>query len=133
MRFQLIILFILSSSAFASSDKEMAELFRKYDSVMLGHKIELIDDVFTMKFLESAGGKKEFSEGVRELPKSDIKSLGAPKISWKKGLKDELWLAKRADPIIDKKKGAPVSSGNQFIIVKENGKLKIDGTMSDAE
>ena len=132
MRFQLIILFILSGSAFASSDKEMAELFKKYDSVMLGHKVELIDEVFTRKFLDSAGGRKEFSEGVKELPKSNLKSLPAPLISWKKGMKDELWLAKRKETP-DKKKGAPVESGNQFIIVKENGKLKIDGTMSDAE
>lgn len=132
MRFQLIILLFLSANTFAASDKEMAQLFRKYDSVMLNHKVELIDEVFTQKFLESAGGKKEFSEGVKELPKSNLKSLSAPIITWKKGLKDEIWLAKRKE-ITDKKKGPPVESGNQFIIVKENGKLKIDGTMSDAE
>ena len=132
MRFQLIILLLLSLNANASSDKEMAELFRKYDSVMLGHKVELIDEVFTQKFLESAGGKKEFSEGVKELPKTNLKSLPAPLISWKKGVKDEIWMAKRKDAPA-KKKGAPAESGNQFIIVKENGKLKIDGTMSDAE
>ncbi|MES2527395.1 MAG: hypothetical protein V4598_09915 [Bdellovibrionota bacterium] len=132
MRFQLIVLMFLSANAFSASDKEMDELFRKYDSVMIGHKVELIDEVFTRKFLESAGGKKEFSEGVKELPKSPLKTLAAPKISWKKGLKDELWLAKRAESS-DKKNGKDVPSGNQFIIVKENGKLKIDGTMSDAE
>ncbi len=132
MRFQLIIVFMISFSAHAASDKEMADLFKNYDAVMLAHKVELIDDVFTQKFLNSAGGKKEFSEGVKELPKSDAKSLSAPVITWKKGVKDELWFAKRKE-VVDKKKGPPTESGNQFIIVKENGKLKIDGTMSDAE
>lgn len=132
MRFQLIIVFMISFSASAASDKEMTDLFKKYDAVMLSHKVELIDEVFTEKFLTSAGGKKEFSEGVKELPKSDAKSLSAPNITWKKGVKDEIWLAKRKEAV-DKKKGQPAESGNQFIIVKENGKLKIDGTMSDAE
>lgn len=132
MRFQLIVVFMISFSAHAASDKEMADLFKKYDAVMLSHKVELIEEVFTEKFLASAGGKKEFSEGVKELPKSDAKSLSAPEISWKKGVKDELWLAQRKDSS-DKKKGPPAEGGNQFIIVKENGKLKIDGTMSDAE
>lgn len=128
MRIQLIFLFLLSSGAFASSDKEMNELFKKYDAVMLAHKVELVDEVFTQKFLTSAGGKKEFVEGIKELPKKDQKSLVPAVISWKKGLKDELWLAKRKDAAAKKDE-----SGNQFIIVKENGKLKIDGTMSDAE
>lgn len=132
MRFPIIILCMISFSAIAASDKEMADLFRKYDAIMLSHKVELIDEVFTEKFLKSAGGKKEFAEGVKELPKTDAKSLSAPVISWKKGVKDELWLANRKDAS-DKKKGEHVESGNQFIIVKENGKLKIDGTMSDAE
>lgn len=132
MRIQLIVLFFISFSAAASSDKEMADLFKKYDAVMLSHRVELIDEVFTEKFLKSAGGKKEFSEGVKELPKAQPKSLSAPLITWKKGVRDELWLVKRKDAPEKKKAPAP-ESGNQFIIVKENGKLKIDGTISDAE
>jgi hypothetical protein len=132
MRIQLIIVFMFSFPAAASSDKEMADLFKKYDAVMMEHKVELIDEVFSQRFLVSAGGKKEFSEGVKELPKSDKKSLSAPVINWKKGVKDEIWLVKRKVET-SKKKGPPSESGNQFIIVKENGKLKIDGTMSDAE
>ncbi len=132
MRIQLILCLLVSLPAIASSDKEMNELFRKYDAVMMSHKVELVDDVFTEKFLTSAGGKKDFIEGVKELPKKDEKSLLPPNITWKKGVKDELWLAKRKDPP-EKKKAPVVDSGNQFIIVKENGKLKIDGTISDAE
>jgi hypothetical protein len=132
MHLRLIMLLLFTFSALASSDKEMADLFKKYDAVMMAHKVELIDEVFTQKFLVSAGGKKEFSEGVKELPKSDEKFLSAPVITWKKGVKDEIWLVKRKVET-KKKKGPPTESGNQFIIVKENGKLKIDGTMSDAE
>ncbi len=128
MRIQLILLLLISLPSFASSDKEMNELFKKYDALMLSHKVEVVDDVFTEKFLLSAGGKKEFLEGVKELPKKDEKSLKPSVITWKKGVKDELWLAKRRDASEKKSEG-----GNQFIIVKEKGKLKIDGTMSDAE
>jgi hypothetical protein len=133
MRIQLIILsFLLTGFAFASSDKEMAELFMNYDAVMLKHKVELVDDVFTEKFLKQNGGKKEFIEAVKELPKSESKSLSLPKVSWKKGVKDEMYFASLQEISSDKKKAAPKKSGSQFIVVRENGRLKIDGTLSDA-
>lgn len=132
MRIQLILLFLLCSSAFASSQKEMVELFRKYDAIMLKHQVELVDDVFTEKFLKEAGGKAEFIEKVKELPKDENKSLSLPMVSWKKGVKDDIYFA-NLKPLSSGKKGAPEKSGSQFIVVRENGKLKIDGTMGDAD
>jgi hypothetical protein len=132
MRIQLIFLFLLSGQLFAASDKEMMELFRNYDSVMLKHKIELVDQVFTEKFLKNSGGKAEFIAKVKELPKDESKALGFPSFSWKKGTKDEIYFANLKEISHDKKGTAP-DSGNRFIIIRENGKLKIDGTMSDAE
>lgn len=110
----------------------MLELFRNYDAIMLKHKVELVDDVFTEKFLKESGGKTEFIEKVKELPKDESKSLKLPAVSWKKGVKDEIFFASLKENSSDKKSSAS-SSGSRFIVVRENGKLKIDGTMSDAE
>lgn len=132
MRIQLITFLLFVSSAFASSDKEMLELFRNYDAIMLKHKVELVDDVFTEKFLKDSGGKAEFIEKVKDLPKDQSKSLKLPAVSWKKGVKDEMFFAHLKENTSDKKK-AEATSGSRFIVVRENGKLKIDGTMSDAE
>lgn len=130
MRIQLIILALFANIAMASSDKEMADLFTKYDSIMLKHKVELVDEVFTEKFLKENGGKQEFIEKVKELPKDEKKSLMPPVVSWKKGVKDEIWFARLKEISNDKKKSE--KSTGQFIVVKENGKLKIDGTIGDA-
>lgn len=132
MRIQLIIFLLFIGQAFASSDKEMAELFVNYDAIMLKHKVELVDKVFTQKFLKDSGGKDEFVAKVKELPKDESKSLKLPSVSWKKGNKDEIYFANLKEVSSDKKKAAS-DSGNRFIIVRENGKLKIDGTMSDAD
>lgn len=132
MRFQLILLLLFAFPAFASSDKEMVELFKNYDAIMLKHKVELVDQVFTEKFLKGSGGKEEFILKVKELPKDESKSLALPTVSWKKGLKDEMFFVNLKEKSPDKK-GSQSDSGNRFIVVRENGKLKIDGTMSDAD
>lgn len=132
MRFQLIILLFLTGHAFASSDKEMVELFKNYDAIMLKHRVELVDQVFTEKFLKNSGGKDEFILKVKELPKDESKSLGFPSVSWKKGTKDEIFFANLKEKTQDKK-GSQTDSGSRFIVIRENGKLKIDGTMSDAD
>ena len=108
------------------------ELFKNYDSVMLKHKVELVDQVFSEKFLKSSGGKDEFISKVKELPKDESKSLGFPSVTWKKGTKDEIYFANLKEVTKDKK-GSQTDSGNRFIVIRENGKLKIDGTMSDAD
>lgn len=132
MRFQLILFLFFSGYTFAASDKEMMELFKNYDSVMLKHKVELVDQVFSEKFLKSSGGKDEFISKVKELPKDESKSLGFPSVTWKKGTKDEIYFANLKEVTKDKK-GSQTDSGNRFIVIRENGKLKIDGTMSDAD
>lgn len=132
MHIQLIIFLLLFGQAFASSDKEMAELFMNYDAIMLKHKVELVDKVFTEKFLKNSGGKEEFVAKVKELPKSEAKSISLPSVSWKKGNKDEIYFANLKEISSDKKKSSH-DSGSRFIVVREEGKLKIDGTMSDAD
>ncbi len=116
MRIQLTIFILLFSlSSTASDDKRMKELFQNYDKVMKQHKVELVEDVFSKKFLKDNGGKEEFIEKVKELPK-ERKKINILK-SWRK--------TKIADTYFAKIKEA------QFIIIEEDGKLKIDGTVSD--
>lgn len=123
MRIQLILLLLFSLSAMASDEKSVNDLFQKYDQVMDQKKVELVDEVFTQKFLKESGGKEEFISKVKELPKA--KSIRPSKVSWHKGKKTEMYFA-RLKPV---EKGK--ESNSQFILKKENGKLKIDGTIGD--
>lgn len=130
MRIQLILTFILFSfNALATDDKSMQELFSKYDSVMDHKNIELIDEVFTQKFIKEAGGKEELIEKIKELAPSNEKSVQKTKMTWKKGLKNEIYFATVKDLSANKSKKENHES--EFIILKEDGKLKIDGTISD--
>ena len=130
MRIQLILIFILFTfSALAINDKSMQELFSKYDSVMDQKKVQLIDEVFTQKFIKEAGGKEELIEKIKELPQAKEKSIQKTKMTWKKGLKSELYFATVKDVSPNKTKKDKDES--EFIIMKEDGKLKIDGTISD--
>lgn len=116
MRIQLTILILLFSlNGNAADDKRMKELFQNYDKVMKQHKVELVDDVFSKKFLKDNGGKEEFIEKVKELPK-EKKKINILK-SWRKTKIENTYFAKIKEA--------------QFIIIEEDGKLKIDGTVSD--
>lgn len=130
MRIQLILTFILFAfNALATDDKSMQELFSKYDSVMDHKKIELIDEVFTQKFIKEAGGKEELIEKIKELPMVNEKSAPKTKMSWKKGLKNEIYFTKVKN--LSPNKNKKESNESEFIVLKEDGKLKIDGTISD--
>jgi hypothetical protein len=107
----------------------MSELFKKYESVMDHKKIELIDEVFTKKFIKESGGKKELIKKIKSLPESLVQSQTT--MSWKKGNKGEIYLAKLKEKSMNK--NIPISNEAEFVVIKEDGKLKIDGTISDAQ
>jgi hypothetical protein len=131
MRIQLVILLLLSSlSAFATDEKSVKELFSKYQLVMGQKKTELIDEVFSKKFIETSGGKKELIEKIKELPLNNEKTLAKQDVSWRKGLSGKNIYAKVKELTSDKSKKE--SKDSEFIIVNEEGKLKIDGTIGDA-
>ena len=89
MRIQLILLTLcFSLSAMATDEKNIRALFLKYDKIMNNHQVELVDEVFSKKFLADVGGKSEFISKVKSLPKSTEKSLIVSKVSWKPGVKD---------------------------------------------
>lgn len=128
MRIQLILLtLLLSFNVIAVDDKSMQELFKKYDSVMDHKKVELIDEVFTKKFIYQSGGKEELIEKIKELssPPSNTKTS----MTWKKGTKGTMYFAKVKE--ISPQKSKKTDHEAEFIVVEEEGKLKIDGTISD--
>ena len=129
MRILLILSLCLSMNAFATDDKSMQELFKKYDSVMDQKKIELIDDVFSKKFISESGGKQELIDKIKELP--NMLAVTKTEMTWKKGHKGETYFARVKDVSSNKKKDA--SPVTEFVVIKEDGKLKIDGTVGDAE
>lgn len=131
MRIQLILVsLIFSLTAFGSDDKSMKELFAKYDQVMDQKKVELIDEIFSQKFIKSSGGKEELISKIKELPTKNEKAASvAPAVSWRKGAKNEIFFAKIKEASSDKSKKD--DHGSEFIVIKEDGKLKIDGTLGD--
>ncbi len=113
--------------AYASDEKAIKELIKNYDKVMTEHQTELVDEVFTKKFLSESGGKEEFIEKIKELPKVKKKSkIKRILESWKKSKVGNMLVAKV-------RKDVSTKSSSNFVIVEEEGKLKIDGTISDDE
>lgn len=133
MRISIIsLLFVfISSVAFAKGDAEVRDLFKKYDQVMDKQEVKLIDEVFSKKFIKTSGGKKELIEKINGLATPN-KSASTPpsEVTWKKGLKGEIYFVKMKEPTTAQK----ITHGTheaEFIVVEEDGKLKIDGTISD--
>lgn len=132
MRISIIIVTLLltSSLSFAKGDQEVRELFKKYDQVMDQQEVKLIDDVFSQKFIKSSGGKKELVEKINSLKKSEKAAPTKSDITWKKGLKGDIYFVKMKES--SPQKGHDAHDA-EFIVVEENGKLKIDGTISDGD
>lgn len=123
----LLICLLFSLSAFGADDKarkkEMRVLFDKYEEVMNQQKVELVDEVFTKAFLEGHGGKEEFVAKIKTLPYVKPKK-GIAKLfqKLKKSKVGRFFTVKeKRDGIVSK----------EFIVKEEEGKLKIDGTVSD--
>jgi hypothetical protein len=135
MRIQLIIMvFLLSLSAHGYEDKDIKELINKYNKVMFEHQVELVDEVFTQKFLNENGGKEEFIAKVKELPKQKSKKgLRVILHSYLKTNIKGMFFVKVKDESQNKDKMTPSGHGTTFFFFEENGKLKIDGSASDGE
>ncbi len=122
-----ILLSFSATLASASDEKAIKELLINYDKVMIEHKTELVEEVFTKKFLSESGGKEEFIEKIKELPKVKKKSkIKRILESWKKSKIGNMLVAKV-------KKDVSTKSSSNFVIKEEDGKFKIDGTISDDE
>lgn len=133
MRIHLIVLSLLFVfNASAVDDKMMKELFSKYGAVMDLKKVELLDEVFSQKFIKESGGKEELISKIKELSTTENKSLKSKsEMSWRKGLKGEIYFAKVKETISVSNNKKSITHEAEFIVVKEDGKLKIEGTLSD--
>lgn len=130
-----IILLLVLNTAMASDDAEVRDLFNRYERVVSGHETHLVEEVFSEKFLKENGGKAEFIEKVKSEPKLSEKAMPVTSVTWKKAAQSENLLVKLKSKVqaLNKLKTKEPESHSEFIVVKENGKLKIDGTISDAD
>jgi hypothetical protein len=133
MQLQLILLiaFISIPSTYAvdpSTNQSVTELFRKYEMVMDQKRTEYIDEVFSKRFIQDSGGKTKLVKKILQLPTS---LSPKPKLNWslKKGIKSDLYLAKVSESAQEKSLNEKIDI--EFIIIKEDGILKIEGTMND--
>ncbi|GEM_PF-1193560 len=136
MQVQLIALLLglcLSMNVIASDEKEAATLFKQYSKVMDLHKTELIEEVFTEKYIKSAGGKKELIEKIKELPILKSANIATPEVKIQQGVKSPDIIFAKVKEKSSLKNNKESFSHSDFILVRENGKLKIDGTISDGE
>lgn len=140
MQFQLIanlvLGLILSTQVMASAadEKEIKSLFDNYSKVMDQHKVELVGDVFSEKFIKAEGGKDEFSKSVKQMPLTKYQRVSSPELKIKPGTKSpNIFFVKTKEKSAEKGQAKEEFSHSDFVIVRENGKLKIDGTISDGE
>jgi hypothetical protein len=113
-------------------DNRLDILFENYEKIMNHHQIELVDEVFSQKFLKENGGKEEFISKVKELPPpKKQKKIRRFLQKWQSSKVGKVIFAKVKDDSSEEKNKQ--SSESQFVIVEEDGKLKIDGTMSDGQ
>jgi hypothetical protein len=111
-----------------STDQSMNDLFRKYEMVMDQKKTEYIDQVFSKRFIKESGGKKLL---VKKILNGPSPLTPQPQLKWtlKKGAKSDLYLAKVSE--INPEKITQKKAEAEFIIIKEDGVFKIEGTLSD--
>ncbi len=136
MQVQLITILLglcFSLSVIADDSKEAKELFINYSKVMDQHKVELIDDVFTEKFIKESGGKDELIEKIKSLPLQKSITQKPVKVELKPGVKTKDLVFAKFSESSHLKGGKSEDSHSEFILIREKGKLKIQGTLSDGE
>jgi len=107
---------------YATSDG-IKELFKNYELVMEDKKTKLIPNTFTNKFIKNNGGIKKFESSIRELKIKKEKK----KLSFSPS-KDSSTFYVDYGP-----EKSQESTSIKFIVIKEEGKLKIDGTIISEE
>lgn len=102
--------------------EEIKKLFAKYEQIIEGKKDVKVHDVFTKRFVSESGGEKSLLEGW-EKEKKVVYDLN---IKPSRRNKDRVYVQRV--PAGSKQK--PHSS---FIVVKEKGQWRIEGTIGDEE
>lgn len=99
---------------------EMKKLFEKYDQIIDGKKDVKVSDVFTKKFVAEAGGEKSLLEGW-EKTKNVVYDLS---IKPSRSNKDLAYIQRVPA-------GSKQKAHSSFIVVKEQGEWRIEGTIED--
>ncbi len=127
--FLLICLALLSGPAMAGLDSDVKALFEKHEKIIHLHQTELIEQVFSKRYIQDKGGLKDFEASIKEKPKADEKKLKDMSVSWKKGAVTDRILARREEM----KNGKKDKGHTEYIVIKKDGKLIIDDTIGDAD
>jgi len=114
---------MLSTVAIAGpSEKEIKDLFSRYEQIVQGEKSVKAQDVFSSSFLQEAGGEKSLAGSFeKEKPQK-----------WDLHIKPSRRDQNRA--YVERvPAGSKQKSHSSFIVVKEKGQWLIEGTISDDE
>jgi hypothetical protein len=125
MHIQLGIVAALLCTTLAWADPKQGEikkLFAKYEQIVEGKKDVKIHDVFTKKFVTEAGGEKSLLEGWEKEKKGQYDLTIKPS----RNNRNRVYVQRV--PAGSKQK--PHSS---FVVVKEQGQWRIEGTIGDEE
>ena len=128
MRVQLkllsVLLFVLSGNLWANEDtKKIQELFKKYDQIVVLHKVQLFPEVFTTKFLAEQGGEKSYATTV-----TSAKEKAVPfDLDIKPGRLDKSMAFVKIIP-----KGSKLRPESSFVVKRNpSGEWRIEGTVGD--
>ena len=102
--------------------EEIKQLFAKYEQIIEGKKDVKVHDVFTKKFVSEAGGEKSLLEGW-EKEKKVVYDLN---IKPSRNNKDRVYVQRIPA-------GSKQKAHSSFIVVKEKGHWRIEGTIGDEE
>jgi len=111
------------TSLLQASTEEINKLFKNYELIMENKKTKLIPETFTEHFIKNSGGIKKFESNIRALKATKVKK----KLSFVPSKNSSTFYV---DYGPEKTKE---STSITFIVIKEKGKLKIDGTMINEE
>lgn len=102
--------------------EEIKQLFAKYEQIIEGKKDVKIHDVFTKKFVKEAGGEKALFDGWEKEKKMSYDLNIKPS----RNNKDRVYVQRVPA-------GSKQKSHSSFIVVREAGKWRIEGTIGDEE
>lgn len=86
---------------------------------MIEKRVEFVDEVFSQKFLKENEGRSSFINKIKSA--TNNKKFKVSDMSWRKSKSGDIYFAKSKS-----------DTDSEFILVKEAGKLKIDGTLGDS-
>ena len=121
IQLSLILALLCTTLAWAKPPhKEIKQLFAKYDMIVHGNKGVNFADVFTTSFLKEAGGEKSLLDGWEKEKKMTYELIIKPS----RTNRNRAYVQRV--PAGSKRK--PHSS---FVVVKEQGKWRIEGNIED--